>query len=258
MDWRRRRQFTIFIIVILIAGLWGFRIFQNARPIATCFDNRQNQNEEGIDCGGSCIPCKLLEVQDVEVLWTKVLEARPGSFDALASIKNPNVYFGTLAMRYEFELLDENGASIALRQGSTFLLPLENVTLVEPDIRSTLTARQALFKIRSIEWGRVYEPAPKYDVGLGKRDYEVVTNPQGIRQSVVRTSVFNNSGERFSQVFVAIFLTDAEKNIIAANRTIVENVAPGETRPIQFVWPQEITGSISGIEGEVRVNSFIR
>jgi hypothetical protein len=29
---------------------------------ASCFDNLQNQDEEGIDCGGSCKPCKFLNI----------------------------------------------------------------------------------------------------------------------------------------------------------------------------------------------------
>lgn len=258
MDWRKRRQSTIFIIFISTLALIGLFFYFRYQPVATCFDNKQNGAEEGVDCGGACISCKLLEVQDVQVIWTKLLAARPGSFDALASIKNPNIYFGTMKMDYEFELLDETGASVALRTGTTFLLPEESVTLIEPDIRTNLKARTVIFKIRGVEWGRVYEPAPRYDLGLGKRDHSVIRSTIGITQSVVDTSVYNNSGETFSKAYVAIFLYDAEKNIIATNKTTLENLMPGEIRPIRFVWPQEITTPIAGIEGEVRVNSFIR
>lgn len=258
MDWRKRRQITIFIIFIFFIALIGLFFYSRYQPIATCFDNKQNGNEEGVDCGGSCISCKLLEVHDVEVVWTKLLTARPGSFDALASIKNPNIYFGSMNVDYEFELLDETGAPVALRTGTTFLLPSERITLIEPNIRTQLKARTVLFKIRNVQWGRVYDIAPRYDLGLGKRDYSVIETTAGIRQSVVDTSIYNNSAENFSQVFVSVFLYDAEKNIIAANKTVMENVSAGEVRPIRFVWPQEITTPVAGIEGEVRVNSFIK
>lgn len=258
MDWRKRRQLTIFLTAALVLGFLGWYVYELNKEIPTCFDGKQNGAEEGADCGGSCISCKLLEVRDAQVIWTKLLVARPGSFDALASVKNPNIYFGTMKMDYEFELLDETGASIALRTGTTFLLPEERITLIEPDIRTNLKAQTVLFKIRGVAWGRVYEPTPRYDLGLGKRDYSVMQSTAEIKQGIVDTSVHNNSGETFSEVYVAIFLYDMEKNIIAANKTTLENLAPGEIRPIRFVWPQEILIPISGIEGEVRVNSFIR
>lgn len=258
MSWRKRRQFTILAILVLLLGSFGWYAYEQNRSYPTCFDTKQNQNEEDVDCGGSCIPCQFLKLQNVQVAWTRVIEVRKDSFDALASIKNPNIYYGSLRMDYAFELLDENGASIATRQGHTFLLPNEKITLIEPDIRTSLKPKTSLFKLRSIEWGRVYEPAPRYDIGLGKRDYEVITNPQGVKQGTVKTSVFNATMETFSEVFASVFLFDADRNIIAANKTLIENLAPGETRPVTFYWPEEIRGIITGIEGEVRVNSFIK
>ncbi len=258
MDWRHRRQLAIFSVIVLFFAVIVYFIYAANREIPTCFDQRQNQNEEGVDCGGNCISCQLLTIRDIQTVWTKLVPVRLGSYDAAAFVKNPNLYFGTLNLQYEFELLDDKGASIALREGTTYLLPGEDAVIIEPDIRSSLDARTVNFKIRNVSWGRTYELAPHYDVGFGKRDYRVVENPQKIKQSIVETSIFNNTAEAFSRADAQVLLYDANKNVIAVNLTAIEDLQPGETRPITFQWPQEIRGTVDSIEGRVRINSFLR
>jgi hypothetical protein len=58
-----RFYFSIFagaILLVIIALAWYFW------PRPTCFDKKQNGQEEGIDCGGPCIPC-LGEIKSITV-----------------------------------------------------------------------------------------------------------------------------------------------------------------------------------------------
>ena len=60
MSWAARRRLIISFIVggvlILLLIFIGYKTFYR---IPTCTDNKENQDETGIDCGGSCKPCKV-------------------------------------------------------------------------------------------------------------------------------------------------------------------------------------------------------
>lgn len=258
MDWRQKRKFTILSVIMLVVASIGFSYYEKYKTIPTCFDNRQNGDEEGVDCGGSCIPCKYLALKDVDVYWAKYLNPRRGSYDAVAYVKNPNLYYGSLKLNYEFELYDESNALVAVRNGSTFIHPNESVTIIEPDLRTNLPVRTVNFKIMESAWILIRDQLPVYDISLVRRNYSVVANVRGVKQSVVSADIFNNTLETISRANVSILLFDKDRNIIGAGRTIVESLNPGETREISFSWPEEIRGTVDSIEGHVRVNQLSR
>lgn len=50
-------QFTIFSLLILALGGCNTVDTGVSKPFPDCFDNMQNQGEQGVDCGGPCFPC---------------------------------------------------------------------------------------------------------------------------------------------------------------------------------------------------------
>src|SRR3989344_6654280 len=51
--------FWIAMVIIINLG--------SSREVPTCFDGRQNQEEEKIDCGGPCTPCVLKDLKQLIV-----------------------------------------------------------------------------------------------------------------------------------------------------------------------------------------------
>ena len=75
MDKRLTKQIIIALIFLGMITLIGGGTYLIGRPEPTCFDGIQNQKEEGIDCGGPCIPCNLkydppLSVADTPIFLT--------------------------------------------------------------------------------------------------------------------------------------------------------------------------------------------
>lgn len=258
MDWRQQRQLTILLFLFAIIGTFLFSVYERYKPIPTCFDNKKNQTEQDVDCGGPCIPCQFLQTKNIEIFWAKALRAREGSYDAVAFIKNPNFYYGSLAMRYQFELFDENGTIIALRSGNTFILPNESVHIIEADMRTTLTVKSVVFKVLGADLVFVRDQLPVKDIAIVKRTYEVRTNVRGGKQSVVTAELLNNTLDQFSRAFINMLLFDKDRNIIGANRTAIEDLKPGETRTLTFIWPEVISNAIESMEGRVRVNQLLQ
>ncbi len=253
-----RRQLVILMVPITIVAMTVFLMYQRYRTVPTCFDGIQNQQEAGVDCGGECDSCRLFQTKPPEVTWTRIIRAREESYDAVVFIKNPNQQHGAPRLEYTVILRDANGVEIGKRANSTFLLPDEEVMIVEPDIRTPLIPNSVDFNVITVAWTREYTPHAPYDLGLSRRSHSIVETPRGSKESVVKTDIFNNTSERFSVVHVSIFLYDENRNIIGVNKTIVENLGAGETRPLEFVWPEAIQGTITSIEGTVRINEFIR
>lgn len=90
------------------------------RSAPSCFDGRQNGDETGIDCGGTCMPCAQKYAQAIEV--GNVLRfASDGKTVIVAEINNPNDDYGFKDVTYVMQALDESGQTIASATGNAFL-----------------------------------------------------------------------------------------------------------------------------------------
>jgi hypothetical protein len=131
MDWRLRKQIIYGLIIFLIFFLISFFIFLKIRGpvVATCFDDKQNQGEEGIDCGGPCPPCELKTAEPLKIYPTKYL-IYSNSFDILGILENPNKNLAVENVEYYFEVYD-------LYNNLKATTTLKKITL-EPETRKYL------------------------------------------------------------------------------------------------------------------------
>src|SRR3990167_10764616 len=93
LSWVFKKQLKIFIFlaVILFAIVGG--VIYYFRPAPSCFDNKLNQNEERIDCGGEC-EAGVIDPKNLIVSWARQFEVTPGILDTAAFIDIPNLFFG--------------------------------------------------------------------------------------------------------------------------------------------------------------------
>src|SRR3989338_4455956 len=119
-SWGIRRQLVVIgifaVFVFLIVG--GLIYYFQAEP--TCFDKRQNQDEEGVDCGGQCAPCSE-QIHDLTILLSRAFSVRECSYDAAALLDNQNQFLGSKNLVYAFKLYDKDNILIAVRENSTFI-----------------------------------------------------------------------------------------------------------------------------------------
>src|SRR3989344_1263580 len=91
MSWAARRRFFILLIVGAVAVAFlttiGIAIFYNA---PSCTDNKQNQDEAGVDCGGACSYLCIEQQLPPTVLFTKAIKNGDGRVDVVALIENKN------------------------------------------------------------------------------------------------------------------------------------------------------------------------
>ena len=78
----------VFAVIVAIGIIW----YANYTP-PSCFDSKQNQDEEGVDCGGkNCIPCAN-KIAEPTILWSRFFVLKDGFVDGAALIENPNEFF---------------------------------------------------------------------------------------------------------------------------------------------------------------------
>ena len=97
MDYRTMKQAiygSIYLALFLLFATWFY--FLVVKPAPSCFDKKQNQNEEGVDCGGVCsricLPANLQPISLVDRVQT--FFPVTNKVTLLARIKNPNSTHG--------------------------------------------------------------------------------------------------------------------------------------------------------------------
>ncbi|MBI2047753.1 MAG: hypothetical protein HYT27_01300, partial [Parcubacteria group bacterium] len=215
----------------------------------SCFDGKQNQDELGVDCGGSCKLLCAFEAVSPIILWSQSLEVESGKYDAVAHSENPNVASGVRAAAYSFKLYDENGILIAERVGKTFINPRERFTVFEGGIETgrRIPVRTFFEFITPLQWVEVTDLAPTLSV-----QNEVFTNDGG--KPKLKAEIINNSLGAIDGIGITAVLYDKNNNVIGASKTAVDELLPQSSKTISFIWPQSLRDETIRIEITPRVN----
>ena len=233
IPWTAKRQITIFLIVtaVIVAAIALVII---ATSKSTCFDNKQNGSEQGIDCGGSCEPC-LGEVKDLIVVWSKALKLGNGKYDAAALIKNPNLFAGLPLLKYKFKFYDANNILIAIRAGETFINPGDRYVVFETDIDTGRRVPKSAFLEleENPRWKRIEKKKPQIIIS-GK----TFTNRPFPR---LVAEIGNESLFQVNGVSLAAVLFSGEGNAIAVSATAIDSIAGSASRQVVFTWPAPFT-----------------
>src|SRR3990167_7474792 len=110
-----RLQVIVFGILIFLAVAAAAYTIWFAIPSSTCFDSRQNSEETGVDCGGSCQPC-LANLSEPVVLWARFFKLTDGLYDGAALVENIHATAAAGRVLYRMKLYDAKNVLIALRE----------------------------------------------------------------------------------------------------------------------------------------------
>lgn len=236
-------------IPIVVAGIY---VIRRVIPVSSCFDNKLNQEETKVDCGGTCVPCALKYAKPLAVYWARVVPVRSGVYDVAAEIENPNELASSANVQYEFGLYDDFGP-VVKRTGHTFIFAQERMLVIETSLESRRRPSRAEFKILKTDWRPESDLKPT--IAVERREYKEI-DELGKTHSLVEATLVNQSSFDLAKLEVQIAVIDAQENLLGANRMLVENLHSGERRVIKSVWPEKLHGNPVVIKVEPRVNIF--
>lgn len=241
LTWGAKRQilyFGLFALIILsvVGGLvWYFY------PKPTCIDNKQNGQEEGVDCGGPCTPC-LGEIKDISTLWVRFFKVQENSYDAAALIENPNFYAGLPLMKYQFKVYDANNIVLAVREGQTFVNPGERQVIFE----SGFSTGPRVPKYIRIEFESdknwQYIKREKAFLSVLKKDFTNLPFPR------LSTEIKNESFVSVKNVLVTAILYDVSGNAQGVSSTKIDAIPSESISQAFFTWPAPFSDTPAAIE----------
>jgi len=243
MSWANRRRFIYASIVglflLLVVGLPSFLYFYE-KP--TCFDEKQNQEELGIDCGGSCeLICKS-DTVDLKILWSRHFYVTDGVYNVVAYVENSNFDAIARNVPYTFKVFDKENILIYERKGSTFISAKGIVPVFEAGLITgeRIPARTVFEFRREPVWERTGYEANFVVQGitLSKED----TKPR------IDAVLVNNGVDDYTDVPVVVTVFDIEGNAIASSRTVIKFIEGRSSVPLVFTWPNPYDRDVSEID----------
>jgi len=227
----------IFLIVFLLISFF--------RPSPTCFDRIQNQNEEGVDCGGPCDAGCLGDVKDVVVLWNRVFPISQSRYDVAMLIENPNLFAGAPIVHYQIKMHDDKGVLVALRGGTTFINPQERFMIFESNVQTANRIPvQASIEFEKILWERIEQEKPD----ITAFNFAVTQFPAGRLDMSLRNGNFLPE----EHLETAVALLDESGNVFAVSKTRVESIRPESSTNVAFTWPFPLERAPASIQSFIR------
>ncbi len=233
ISWATKRKLSYFSgLVALLAIVVGIPLFVTFYKKPTCFDNKQNGTEIGVDCGGSCTQlCKALELNPV-VLWQQKFKIAPGYYSVAAYVQNPNLSAEAKDVNYTFTLYDSGNVKIAERKGKTYIPAGKNFVVFEGTINvgESIPARITFDFSDDFIWKVVRNTNSKLIVH-NPLIFNASTSPR--IEAGIENPTFNN----IDRVDVTALVYNLDGNAVAASRTFLSNLQKKSEQQVVFTWP---------------------
>jgi hypothetical protein len=246
--------FLAYCAVAMLLGIAAYYAFFKAPE--TCFDGRQNQNEQGVDCGGVCAAvCKEnVSGADLEITEIAFVPGGNGQYDILGKIYNPNDEIGAASFTYAAELRDGSGEVLAVRSGTSYILPQENKYILELNLAAQAQPATASLRISEIEWARFSGYQEKPSINIYQKRYGPISSGAGFSEAFGLLS--NESPYDFRSIIVRVILRDNSGKPLAFNTTEMRTVRSHEERDFRLVWPSAFPGTVEKVEMEADADVY--
>ncbi len=199
----------------------------------TCADGKQNQDEQGIDCGG---PCTLLcdtQYVPLTVLWSRMSKVTDGVYNVLAYIENPNLTAEANNLNYVFKLYDKNGLLLRERFGRTFVPANKVMAIFEPELQTgNQIPDRVEFTFTSLA---VWVKQTNKETGLTLSQLIMSREDSAPRLSAILT---NKTTLPIRNIEAIGIIYNSEGNTIAFSRTLIDLIEERGSQDLNFNWPK--------------------
>lgn len=230
MDGKRLLKQLIYggFFLIIIAGVVLIFYFK-FKPQASCFDKRQNQGEEEVDCGGPCESCEIRRLKPIAI------NASPRIFDLntpvlFFGVFNPNPNYAAKKLPYTLKIYDSSNQLIGTREEETFIYSGEE----EKYILKPIDLARAFFA--EINLGAPAWKA-KTEFEKPKIDFRSLSKERVNDKYSITGLLVNNEAAVFGGVMVGALFYDSAGGLVSASRTEVNDIKAFEQRFFQLEHP---------------------
>lgn len=235
-------------------------LFLLFKTTATCDDNKRNQGEIDVDCGGPCKPCtEKIILEPIKIDNYEWVYSYDNKYDFVGYLKNPNNKYGASKFKYRVVVEIQNGEKAIMSDWiKSFALPGEKKTLLVQGMELSAPPVKVRMEldIKEIEWEK-YTDFEGPDFIINEKHYEELTG--GVANfSRVWGTVINRGNVDFEEVFVKTFLRDEDGVLLATNSDLLGGFSAGNRRDFNMLFPVRFEGEVdrSNVEIEIETNPF--
>lgn len=246
MTWATRRKIFVGTILGSIVVASAAIIFiATVYETPSCIDGAQNQDEVGIDCGGSCPYLCTNEQAAPTVLFTKALSNGSGRIDIIASIENKNLTAAARNVPYRVRVYGATQNVIREVTGTIDLPPGATQPVFIPGVASSRdTVTRAFLEIdpKAPRWFMLSPDA---------RVVPLVSNTRfgGTQQTPrVEATLTNVTANEMRDVVVVVLIHDVQGSVIGASSTVIPRIDPQGKAVALFTWNGPFEGTPTLIE----------
>jgi hypothetical protein len=233
---RHGKQFLYALVYLVFWAAVGSGIYYHyVKPAPSCFDNIQNQNEEGVDCGGGCAKICTPSVATLTVGATNVFSLLAASSSPrgslVAEVRNPNEGWAAASFGYTFTVSDANGAPLGQFSGISYIHAGEVKYISLPNVALTGSGAPASAALVLSEpaWRKPSEfPAPVLTLNVRATDTAPVV--------VARGTLTNGGAVPVTAELTALFY-GANGVPLGVSATSLEHLNASETREFSIFHP---------------------
>ncbi|NBD73744.1 hypothetical protein GVX82_01740 [Patescibacteria group bacterium] len=239
---RRAKYIGTFITGVVILSF--IPAYYLTRTTPTCVDGKQNQDEVGVDCGGSCPYLCASQVAPMTVQWSRSFPIGEGLYNAVARVENPNDEAAIGGINYLFRFYGENGILLGEREGTTFIADAGVTPIFEPRIEVP-AGREIIrttfeFTTAVTPWRPLASPKE-----VSVESQRLVRSGEEPRIDAV---IENDGFEPINDLIIVAIVYDPRGNAMAATQTIIEEFPPRSDMDVFFAWPTPFPDTVSKIE----------
>jgi len=255
LSWSAKRQLGYFSVILgLVLIFVYYNFIAPAISIApTCFDSRQNGEEQGVDCGGTCAKFCSFQVNTLLLRWARVFEVTPNIYNAVAYVDNQNPGSAIRKISYEFRVYDDKGIFILSRPGESFIGPVGRFVIFEPSLNvGNRVPAKTLFKFTQAPvWEKIDKRLETFPVSVRDKKLSNLDSIPKIEAVVANDSIYD-----LTDIFIVAVLYDQEGNALATSRTLLDRLPKNSTEPIFFTWPGPFTAPVFSSDIFPELNPF--
>lgn len=244
MTWAAQRKLIILaVVVVLLLSVAGATWYFFFREAPSCVDNKQNQDEEGIDCGGMCTYLCSAQEADPSVRFVRAFSPVPGRTDVIAYVDNPNSDAAARQAPYTIELYDDQNVLVVKTEGVADLPARSTEPIFVPNLFSgsgVVSHAFLTFSKDKTKWVRA--SAPPKTLEAQNIVYTPGENPR------VTAEIHNFTANERKRVYLVATLFGEDGKALMASATIIDTLPAQGNSSVVFTWPAPITETVARVE----------
>lgn len=243
MSWSLRHQILYVVLLFLFFSVLGLLlVYSSLNEVPTCSDFKQNGDETGVDCGGSCVRACVFQADPLSIIWSRVFIVVPGRYNALAYLENHNKNFAVEKIKYSFRFADKDNIYLGKREGVAFIPPGRTFAIFERGIEfGTSVPVYTTFTFTEMpNWLRVSNDLiNQAQILTGNINLEnEITSPH-LSVNLKNISLFS-----IPDINVIAILYDDKHNAVSVSSSYLDKLSGEEEKIVDFTWPLPFSDKI--------------